>query len=253
MIGWHHRLDGHEFEQALGVGDGQGSLACWSPWGRKQSDSTEQLSWTEDCGCLLWSNSPHGAPQQPANRARPQTQATLCNVSGCALVPCSHRFVVFQLLSHVSLQLHDLQHTKLSCPSPSSRVCSNSYQLSQWCHPTISSSVIPFSSHLHSFPASGSFPVSQLFTSGAQRFGASASASIIPLNIQGWFHLGLLVWSPCCPRDSQEFSPASPFKSINSLALSLLYGPTLTSIRDYWKNRSFDNVDFCQQSGVSAF
>ena len=84
-------------------------------------------------------------------------------------------------------------------------------------------------SHPQSFPASGSFPVSQLFTSGGQTIGASASASVLPMNIQGWFPLGLTVWSPCSPRDSQESSPAPQFKSINSSALSLLYGPALTS------------------------
>ena len=70
--------------------------------------------------------------------------------------------------------------------------------------------------------------------------GASASASVIPMNIQGWFPLGLTVRSPCSPRDSQESSPAPKFKSINTLALSLLYDPTLTSIHDYWKKPSFD-------------
>ena len=86
-----------------------------------------------------------------------------------------------------SLWPHELQHAWLPCPSLSPRVCSNSCPLSQWCHPTISSSVIPFS-HLQSFPASGSFPVSQLFTSGAQSIGASAS--ILPMCRQGWFPLG---------------------------------------------------------------
>ena len=91
-----------------------------------------------------------------------------------------------------SLWPHDLQHTRLPCPSPSPGACSNSCQLSQWCHPTISSSVIPFSSCLQSFPASGSFPVSQLCASGDQSIGASASASVLPMNIQDWFPLGLI-------------------------------------------------------------
>ena len=90
-----------------------------------------------------------------------------------------------------SLELHGLQHTRLPCPSPSPRVWSDSCPLSWWCHPTISSSVIPFSSCLQSFPASGSFPVSQLFASGGQSTGVSASASVLPVNIQGWFPLGL--------------------------------------------------------------
>ena len=90
-----------------------------------------------------------------------------------------------------SLQPHRLQHTKLPCPLLSSWVCLNSCPLSRWWHPTISSSVIPFFSLLQYFPASGSFPMSGLLASGGQSIGASASASVLPMNIQGWFHLGL--------------------------------------------------------------
>ena len=90
-----------------------------------------------------------------------------------------------------SLRPHGLQHTRLLGPSLSPTVCANSCPLSQWCHPTISSSVIPFSSCLQFFPASGSFPVSQFFTSSGQIIGASASASVLPMNIQDWFPLGL--------------------------------------------------------------
>ena len=86
---------------------------------------------------------------------------------------------------------YGLQHTRLPCPSPSPRACSNSCPLSRWCHPTISSFVIPFSSCLQSFPASGSFPISQFFTSGGQSTRASASAAVLPMNIQGSFPLGL--------------------------------------------------------------
>ena len=112
--------------------------------------------------------------------------------------------------------------------SPSPGACSNSCPLSQWCYPTISSSVASSSSCLQSFPASGSFPVSQLFKSGGQSIGASASVSVLPKNIQGWFPLGL-VWPLCCSWDSQESSPALQFKSISSSSLSLLYGPNFTS------------------------
>ena len=84
--------------------------------------------------------------------------------------------------------------TVYPCPSPTPRACSNSYPSSQWCHPIISSSVVPFSSCLQSFPISGSFPVSQFFTSGGQSFGVSASASILPMNIQDWFPLGWTGW-----------------------------------------------------------
>jgi len=93
-----------------------------------------------------------------------------------------------------SLQPRGLQHTRLPCPSPSPGACSNSCPSSQWCHPTISSSVVLFSSGLQSFPVSGSFPMSQLFTSGDQSTGASASASVFPVNIQDWFPLGLTGW-----------------------------------------------------------
>ena len=93
-----------------------------------------------------------------------------------------------------SLQPNELQHTRPPCPSPTPGVHPNQCPLSRWCHPTISSSVIPFSSCLQSFPASGSCPVSQLFPSGGQSIGVSASASILPMNIQDWFPLGLTGW-----------------------------------------------------------
>ena len=90
-----------------------------------------------------------------------------------------------------SLRLHGVQHTRLPCPSLTPIACSNSYPSSQWCHPTISSSVIPFSSCLKSFSASGSFLMSQFLASGGQNTGASASASVVPMNMQDWFPLGL--------------------------------------------------------------
>ena len=90
-----------------------------------------------------------------------------------------------------SLQPHGWQHTRIPCPSPNPGACSNSCPSSRWCHLTISSSVVSFSSCLQSLPASGSFPVSQFFILGGQSFGASASASVLPMNIQDWFHLGL--------------------------------------------------------------
>ena len=89
-----------------------------------------------------------------------------------------------------SLRPHGLQHIRLPCPLPTTGVHSNSCLLSRWCHPTISSSVIPFSSCLQFFPASGSFPMSQFFASGGQSIGVSASASVLPMNIQDWFPLG---------------------------------------------------------------
>ena len=184
-----------------------------------------------------------------------------------------------------SLWSHGLQDARLPCPSPSSRVCSISCPLSQWHYPIILSSALPFSTCLQSFPASGSFPISRLFASDGQIIGASASASDLSLNIQGW--------SPCSPRDFEKSFPTPQFKIINSLGgrngntlqYSYLenpmdreawlvtvhrvtkswtkqkqlcmhifcYGPTLTTIYDYWKNHTFDYTDICQKSNVSAF
>ena len=93
-----------------------------------------------------------------------------------------------------SLQPHGPQHARPPCPSPTPGVYSNSCPLSRWCHPTISSSVVPFSSHLQSFPASGFFQMSQFFTSGGQSIGVSALASVLPMNIQDWFPLGWTGW-----------------------------------------------------------
>ena len=132
-----------------------------------------------------------------------------------------------------SLQPHELQHARLPCLSPAPGAYSYSCPLNQWCHPTIWSSVVRFSSRLQSFPASGSFPMSQFFASGGQRIRVSASAWVLPMNIQDGFPLGLTGWSPCSPRDSQESSPAPQFESINSLTLSFPYGLTLTTVQDY--------------------
>ena len=93
-----------------------------------------------------------------------------------------------------SLRPHGLLHTRLPCPSPTSRACSGSCPSSRWCLPTTSSSVMPFSSCLQSFTAAGSFPMSQFFISGGQSIGVSASASVLPMNIQDWFPLGLTGW-----------------------------------------------------------
>ena len=119
------------------------------------------------------------------------------------------------------------------CPPLSPRVCSNSCLLSKYL-------ILPvfFSFCLQSFPASGSFPLSWLFTSGGKNTGPSASESVLPVSIQGWFPLGLTGSISCCPRDSRESSIAPQFKSINSLVFSLLRGPTVTSLHDYWKNHS---------------
>ena len=138
-----------------------------------------------------------------------------------------------------SLWPQELQHTRPPCPSPTPRVYPNSCPLSWWCHLSISSSVIPFFSCLQSFPMSGSFQMSQLFVSGGQNVGVSASTSVLPMNTQDRFSLGWTRWIFLQSKDSRESSPPPQFKSISS-ALSFLYSPNLTSIHDYWKNCSLD-------------
>ena len=139
-----------------------------------------------------------------------------------------------------SLQPHGLQHTRLPCPSPTPGACSNSHPSSQWCHPTISSSVVPVSPWLQVFPASGSFPVSQFFTSGGQSIGVSALASVLPVNIQDLSPLGWTVWISLQPKELSRVFSNTTFQKHHSSVLSFLYGLTLTSIHDYWKNHSFD-------------
>ena len=128
---------------------------------------------------------------------------------------------------------HGLQHARLPCPSPSPRACSNSCPVSQWFPPTISSSVMPFSSCLQSFPLSGSFLMSWFFALGSQSIGASASASVLLMNIQGWFPLGLTGLISLQSKGLSRVFFNTTVQNINSLAFSLLYGWTLTSIHDY--------------------
>ena len=151
-----------------------------------------------------------------------------------------------------SLWPHGLQHTRLLCPSPSPRACSNSYPLSWWCHPTISSSSALFT-WLQSSPASGSFLMSQFFASGGQSTGASASAAVLPMNIQGWFPLGL---TGLISLQSKRFSSLLKHHRSKASAFrcsAFFRAQTLTSIHDYWKNHNFDYMDFCWQNNVSAF
>ena len=140
-----------------------------------------------------------------------------------------------------SLRPHGLLHTRPPCPSLTPQAYSNSCPLSQWCHPTISSSVVPYSSCLQSFPASRSFPMSQFFASGGQSIGASTLASISPSSeYSGLISFRIDWFDLLAVQGTQESSPTPQFKSINSSAFSFLYSPTLTSIHDYWKNHSFD-------------
>ena len=126
--------------------------------------------------------------------------------------------------SCLTLWSHGLRHTRLLCPAPADRVCSISRSLSCWCHNHQFNQLFLCHQLLlrpQSFPASGSFPVSWLFPSGDQSTGASASASVLPMNIQGWFPLGITGLISCCHRDSQESSPTPQFESISSSVLSM--------------------------------
>ena len=145
-----------------------------------------------------------------------------------------------------------MQHTRPPCLSPSPGACSK-YPLSRWCYPTISSSVVPFSSSPQSFPASGSFPMSQPSASGGQSIGVSVSASVFSMNIQGWFPLGLTGWLDLLTVQG----------TLKSLLQHTVWKhqffstqPSLwstTSIHDYWKKHSFDYIDLCRQSNVCTF
>ena len=135
---------------------------------------------------------------------------------------------------------YGLQHARIPCPSLTPGACSNSCPLNRWCHPTISSSVIPFSSCLQSFPALKSFLMNRLFASGGRSIRDSASVSVPPMNIQDWFPLGLQGLISLQSKGLSRVFSNITVQSTNSLGLSLLYGPTLTSIHDYWKNHSFD-------------
>ena len=139
-----------------------------------------------------------------------------------------------------SLRPHESHHARPCCPSPSPRVHSNSCPSSQWCHPAIAFSVIPFSSCLQSLQASGSFPMSQLFAWGGQNIELQLHHQSFQWTPRTDLLQNGLVKSPCSPRDSQESSPTPQFKSINSSELSFIHSPTLTSIHDYQKNHSLD-------------
>ena len=152
-----------------------------------------------------------------------------------------------------SLRPHESQHARSPCPSLTPGIYSNPCASSRWCHPTISSSVVPFFSCPQSIPASGSFPVGQLFTWSGQSTGVSASASVLPMNTQDWSPLGWTGWISLQSKGLTGVFSTPQFKSINFLVLNFLHSPTLTFIRDLWKNHSLDQVDLCWQSNVSAF
>ena len=152
-----------------------------------------------------------------------------------------------------SLQPHGLQYTRLPCPSSTPRACSNWCPPSQWCHPIISSPVIPFPPGFNLSQHQGLFQ----WVSSLHHVAKVLEFQLQHQSYQWTSRTDLLqnglVGSLCSPRDSQESSPTSQFKSINCLVLSFLYSPTLTSIHDHWKNHSLDLMDLCWQSNVSAF
>ena len=154
-------------------------------------------------------------------------------------------------MSH-SLWPQELQHTRLPCPPPTPKACSNSSPLSWWCHPTISSSVVPFSSCLKLCQHQGLFK----WVSSSHQVAkyCSFSFSVSPSNEYSALISFRIDWLDLLAiQGTLKSSPISQFKSINSSVLSLLYGTTLTSIHDYWKNHSFDYTHLYQQINVSAF
>ena len=150
----------------------------------------------------------------------------------CAIALCSFNQFSHSVVSN-SLRPHGLQHTSFPCPSPTPGARSNSRPLSQWCHPTISSSVVPFSSCLQSFPASGSFPMSQFFTSGSQSIRVSASASVLPMSIQDQFPLGwaglISLQSEGLSRVFQHHSPKASILRCSAFFIVQLSHPYMTT------------------------
>ena len=145
--------------------------------------------------------------------------------------PLDHQrspLIFISVLFSCSVMSHSLQLQHARLPG----ACSNSCPSSQWCHPTTSSSVVPFSCFQY-FSASGSFAMSQFFTSGGKNIGASASASVLPMNIQDWSPLGSTSLISLQAKELSRVSPTPQFKNINFSVLSFLYGPTLTSVHDY--------------------
>ena len=161
-------------------------------------------------------------------------------MGNCFLLDVRIQFQFSHSVMSNSLWAHGLQHARLPCPSPTPGDYSKSCPSCRWCHPTISSSVIPFSFCLQSFTASGSFPMSQFFAPGGQSIEVSASASVLAMNIQDWFSLGWTGWISLQSKGLSRVFLTPQFKSINSLTLSFVYSPTLTFIHDYWKNYNFD-------------
>ena len=151
-----------------------------------------------------------------------------------------------------SLGSHKMQCTRIPCPSLSPRVCSNPCPLSQWCHPTMSSCVAPFSCP-QSFPASGFFPVSWLYTSGSQRIRTSASASVLPVSIQGWFPLGLIGLISLQSSELSRVFSGTVVQKRQSFGTQPFLWPSWHIHTWLQKSHPFDSTDLCRQSDDSAF
>ena len=154
-----------------------------------------------------------------------------------------HQFSSVQFSHSVvfdSLRPHESQHARPPCPSPTPRVHSNSCPSSRWCHPAISSSVVPSSSCPQSFPASGSFPMSQLFTGDGQSIGVSASASVLPMNTQHWSPLLWTGWISLQSKGLSRVFSNTTVQKHQFFGAQLSSSPTLTPIHDHWKNHSLD-------------
>ena len=152
-----------------------------------------------------------------------------------------------------SLRPHGLQPARPFCPSPLPEVCPSSRPLHQGSHPAISSSDTLFSFCLQSFPASETFPMSQLFASDDQNIGVSASASVLPMSIQGLFPLALTGLISLLSKTLSGVFSRTTVRTHQFSDLHLLYDPALTTIHDHWEDYSFDYMDLCQQSNASAF
>ena len=139
-----------------------------------------------------------------------------------------------------SLWPHESQHARPPCPSPTSGVYSNSCPSSWWCHPAISSSVIPFSSCPQSLPAWGSFPMSQFFAQGGQSTGVSALASVLPMSNQDWSPLEWAGWISLQSKGLSRVFSNTTVQKHQFFGAQLFHSPTLTSIQEHWKNQSLD-------------
>ena len=180
--------------------------------------------------CLHWKAWGHGKKREPEAKRHKKLNAVFKGVM-CDKIKQSKE-VQFSSVMSDSLRPHEPQHTRPPCPSPTPGVRPNPCPLSQWCHPAISSSVVPFSSCPQSFPASGSFQMSQLFASDGQSTGISASTSVLPMNTQNWSPLR---WTGTLKSLFQHHSSKA-----SVLRCSASFIVQLTSIHDHWESHSLD-------------